>query len=531
MDVENSVNHLRPTQEYPEGWLRYIGYARVGILLLLIVGAASILGPSEMGFLVFLCVAGLAMTLWYVGASYRSPSVGLRQTWAQILTDFIIVAAIVFYTGGPSSHFTFIFVLVVLEVVLLLGLTQGFLFAGLASAFMLGQTVFLASVQEETANVSELWYEVVGNALAFFLTAFISGYWNQSIRRLQEFQRDILDNMNAGFLITDEHGVLRLLNDAGRKILTLSGSESIGRHVSETLKVDSGAECPVVTALRSERDFTSYEFRALTGEGRTRLLGLTTNLMREDGKLTGLIASFTDLTEMDELRRDVRQQDRMAAIGELAAGLSHEIRNPVAVIRGALDEMGTVSTQDALTEKLRTIAIQESDHLTEIVSGFLDFAREPTLKREIFDVREVLQEVIGLLEREYAVPGEIEISASFAAGPCNTSGDRSQIKQVFVNLAKNAVEAMSGRGHLWLTVSNGNGPIEIRMEDDGSGISPDEVERVFEPFYTTKETGVGMGLAVCSRILTAHDGVIRASSREGGGCAMVVRLPAARNED
>lgn len=525
-----SGDHLRQSNEAHENWGVYLSLVRIGLLLFIAVGVALQSGQTTPGLLLFFLAVGLVASAWDLLSFYLHRKVSARQARFQILVDFLVVATTVAFTNGAASFFTFIFVLVVLESVLVLGLTEGVVLSTLATLFMVQQMLFGAGPLEEQSF--ELWYKVLGNCLAFYLTAFISGYWRQRIRRMQEFQREILDNMNTGFLITDAKGAIIVMNGSARDILETGNLDPVGKSVSDVLIVESGGECPVITALRATRDFTSYEFRARTRMGRQRLLGLTTNCMLNDrGQLTGVIASFSDLTEMDRMRREMRRHDRMAVVGELAAGLSHEIRNPVAVIRGAVEEMGALDQNDPLHSKLRVIAMRESDHLNEIVSGFLDFARQPSLRRDTFDVREVVQEVSELLKREYESERGLRITTDCARDSCTISGDRSQIKQVIVNLAKNAIEAMSAEGNLRFVVANGQGPVEIRLEDEGPGIAPDDIERIFEPFYTTKESGVGMGLAVCERIISAHDGIIRASSREEGGCSMVVRLPAIKPED
>ena len=515
------------SRERQQSWLRYLNIARIGVLSFVAVGAAFMRIEEGTQLLLALYVTGFAVGLLYLYALQTSRRVGTVQSWTQVLVDFAVVASTVAYTQGPSSFFTFIFVMVVLEAGLLLGLSQSIALASLASAFMLQQVV-LYEAGARSSGSFELWYTFLAQCLAFYLTAMISGYWTQSLSRLQDFQREILDNLNSGFLITDADGNIAVQNQAARQILDLDGDQGVGQPVSEVLRVESGAECPVTTALRLGQDFTSYEFRVRTKSDESILLGLTTNCMRDpNGRITGVIASFTDLTEMNAMREELRQQDRLAVIGELAAGLAHEIRNPVAVIRGALEEWSARDKDEALQEKLEEIAIRESDHLNDIVSGFLNFARNPSLKREIIDAEAFALEISESLRREYQDCAGLRIEFGRSGRPCLVSGNATQIKQVFTNLGKNAIEAMQGKGTLRIEVSNSSGPVEIRFDDDGPGIDPDKIGRIFEPFYTTKESGVGMGLAVCLRIITAHDGTIMATSREGGGCSMKVLLPGA----
>ena len=216
----------------------------------------------------------------------------------------------------------------------------------------------------------------------------------------------------------------------------------------------------------------------------------------------------------------------MAVVGELAAGLAHEIRNPVAVIRGAVDEMRSSSLSRELMERLQAMALRESDHLNEIVKGFLDFSRNPSAEVEPLELRGIIDEVASLLRREYDEHDTLSIECSMPDKTYWISGNASQLKQVFVNIGKNAIEAMDYAGILSIQMSrNDEGPIQIRFDDTGPGIEPGKIEKVFEPFFTMKDSGVGMGLAVCMRIITAHNGTIRASNRAGGGCAMELRLP------
>ncbi|MBN4046760.1 PAS domain-containing protein [bacterium AH-315-P07] len=514
------------TLESASGWLRNFAIARMGVLSFITVGSAFLSIESGAAYLLFLYFFGFITNYWYLRTLQLKKYVGPQQTWAQVFVDFSVVALTVALTDGPTSFFTFIFVVVVLEAGVLLGLMQGFVIATLATVFMLEQTLLHPS-QATYSSTFSLWYNYLVQVMLVYLTAFISGYWNNRIHKLREFQNEILDNMTSGFVITDTRGMIAAQNKSADKILGFLSENSIGKSIEEVMRTASGDECPVLTALRSGTDYNSYEFNLQLPTGTTTLLGLTTNHMYNDaGEITGLIASFTDLTEMNVMRQELLKQDRMAVVGELAAGLAHEIRNPVAIIRGAVDEMNTAAESPELLERLRSMALRESDHLNEIVKGFLDYSRNPVAEVEPLELAAILEEVITLLRREYCEDTELNISHSISGDNFWISGNASQLKQVFVNIGKNAVESMKAAGTLSIQMnSKSEGPIEIRFEDTGPGIEPGKIERIFEPFFTMKDAGVGMGLAVCMRIMTAHNGTIRASNREGGGCAMVLHLP------
>ncbi|MCC6796513.1 MAG: PAS domain S-box protein [Candidatus Hydrogenedentes bacterium] len=523
-------------------WAWMPGLVRLALLCIVALGTYLIhdYEEAESGYLLTFYCFGFASAAGHLFFVYSGKPVTRLLTWAQVLVDFGVIAATVSFTGGPHSYFAFLFVIAILEAGILLGLSQGFILATFASAIMAVLNVTTpASLQ--TGRTAEfgydvtwltVWYGFLVQALAYYLTAAISGYWNQQLTRLQKFQREILDNMNNGFLIADLDGTVTLLNKSAERILNISEEEAVGRPVDEILRVASGEECPVVTALKSERDFTRYEYIGLVFPSTAKLLGLSTSRIFDWRKrMTGIIASFSDLTELEQMREEVKKNDRLSVTGELAAGLAHEIRNPVAAIRGAVDELIGSLDKPVLATKLATIAMRESDALNAIVSDFLDFARKPRVRREMFDVCGLAREVVDATQHKYSHAKTLRIYGQFPESMYPVSGDRTQIRQVFVNLAKNAIEAMGEKGALYVFVVPGVSFVEVRFDDEGPGIDPDKVARIFEPFYTTKEHGVGMGLAICMRIITAHDGTIRAASRQGGGASMTVRLPLTRTEE
>jgi two-component system, NtrC family, sensor histidine kinase PilS len=526
--------------EGPQAWLWYVGTTRLAVLAVMFLGVyllkdVDLVKEEKFGadYLWYFYLFGLASSLWYLLSLRRSGRATPLLTWAQVLVDFGVVAATVSFTGGPKSDFTFLFVVVILEAGLVLGLMRGYVFATLAVVVM-----FCLGIAQETydnpdpGHIYVRWYNFVIQGLAYYLTASISGYWSLRVSRMQQFQREVLDNMNNGFIITDLRGIVTGQNRAADRILGLEEGITLGRPVQEVLRVEEGSECPIITALRAKRDFTRYEFRVRLEAGGEKLLGLSTSRISDSsGRVTHVIASFSDLTELAQMRQELQRQDRLAVVGELAAGLAHEIRNPVAAIRGSVEELKRAGEISELGRRLASIAIRESDHLNKIVTDFLDFARHPEVHRDLFDVHGLAEEVAALMRAEAGDGSAPSIAIRSDKGSHMASADRSQIKQVFVNIARNALEAMGDTGTLTITVGVDGNSVETRFDDEGPGFNPDELARVFEPFYTTKEAGVGMGLAVCERIVTANDGIIRAATRKGGGASMTVRLPASPKED
>ena len=519
------------TREESESWLCNFGVARMGVLAFITVGSSLSTQPPGSYYLLGLYTFAFITNHLYLYSLHRTRSISVTHTWTQMFVDFAVVALTVVFTSGPISFFSFVFVVVVLEVGVLLGMRQAVAFATLAALLMFQQSLLvLPDEQLALLNEFSVWYNFAVQVMMLYLTAFISGYWNTRLNRMREFQRDILDNLNAGFLITDTAGFVRMYNHSAASILGMEDENLLNRSVVDVMPTADDVESPIITALRSGHDYSSYEFMMRHPEGRDILIGLTTNhVHNNEGRTTGVITSFSDLTEMDKMRNELRKQDRMAVVGELAAGLAHEIRNPVAVIRGAIDELSSSGDSPDLRTRLESMALRESDHLNDIVQGFLNFSRDPSPTLEPVEISKVIAEVVGLVEREYSDQPGLKIEMGSVFDSDRVLGHSSQLKQVFVNICHNAMEAMGDNGTLSIQQKQQeDGPLEIRFEDTGPGIEPDRVDKIFEPFFTMKDTGVGMGLAVCMRIITAHNGTIRATNRSGGGCAMIVQLPVSR---
>ncbi len=293
---------LRPHYDGPSSWLWFVGLAR--LILLLVLTAGTLLLPEfvEYGMvLAGIYLAAFASSFWYFVVLRRERTVSPVLTWTQMAVDFGVVVATISFTRGEESFFTFLLVTVILEAGVLLGLIQGFVFASLATLYMLMHFTIGAP---QAADLLAHWYNFLIQGIAFFFTAFISGYWNQRLSRLKQFQRDILDNMNSGFMIVDPKGIVRAINRAACDILGLVEGDTIGRHVEGVLRPASGAECPLMTALRSNKDFSSYEFYAERANGDSILLGLTTSRLGDEGaRASGIIGSFTDLTQIARMRQ------------------------------------------------------------------------------------------------------------------------------------------------------------------------------------------------------------------------------------
>ncbi len=520
--------------------LRNSVIARIVVLVGLLLIIIRFLPPRfEARFTVILLILVLAaaVNLVYL-ISLRIARVSVKNMIRlQHLTELFFVAGLIHMTGGIESNFWFLFMMTILSAGILLSSTESLICAGLSSGMFTLTCLaadrfsfFPPEGGDLTPEISYVWIKWASVIFAFFLAAFLGGLWSFRVRRLQGFQAEILDHMTSGFVTTDREGKIITFNVAAGEILGYSPETVFGKPVAEILRVASGHEHPFLMATKEGKEVSSYEVRSYTADGRQILLGITTSILRDrKGRPQGVIAAFVDVTEMERMRTELRTQDRLAAVGELSAGLAHEIRNPVAAIRGSVEELKNNLENRALCSELAHIAIRESDQLNSIVTSFLEFARTPPHQREKTNVSELLDETLLLLSRDLDSSNGLHIERDYPPdlGPIRV--DRSQLKQALLNVEKNAVESMgsSGRLTIWAREDSFSHTVDIRVVDEGPGIPEEALSRIFEPFFTTKERGVGMGLPVVHKIITSHGGNIRLENRPGGGVVADISLPVA----
>lgn len=485
-------------------------------------------------YAVFAC-AGLAGVIALVRLRHdfrapRKPAVRI-----QVVLDVIMVTMLVYFTGGLSSMLTLVYVIVVLETGILLSRFDGMMVATLSSAAVMTMMILdrfgVNWPHTPAASYSALdsgkWVDALIYVFAFYLTAFISGYWSYKLRRMLDFQRGLLDYLNSGFIIADKDGTIRTFNVAAQKMLGYPLQVAMNQPVGDVLRTASGRDNPVEMSLRTGRELSSHEFRGLRRDGSELPLGITTSVIHDrHGAIDGVIASFADMTDLESARRELQQRDRLAAIGRLAAGLAHEIRNPVASIRGAIEELKDRLDDTETVQVLSEIAIRESDQLNAIVTGFLDYARAKPREIGPVNLHDVLDDVESLLKRDCSPRHEIKLVTA-ADSAVTIRGDYSWIKQAFLNVGKNGIEGMQDGGVLEIRVEfYPDRLVKVSFRDTGCGIPKKDIATIFEPFFTTKADGVGMGMAVVHRIVTSHGGEICIDSGPERGTDVSMTFPA-----
>ncbi len=287
-------------------------------------------------------------------------------------------------------------------------------------------------------------------------------------------------------------------------------------------------------------DYQRYETQFINPEGKKIYLGFSISpLTGPDGSLIGHTLIFQDITRFKEMEEQMKRLDKMAAINQLAAGMAHEIRNPLTSLSGSIQMLKSELTLQSHQERLMDIILRESERLNALITDFLLFAQPPRTDRTVSNLKSILEETIELLLHSPSYHEGIRIRYPHPLEDIQVLVDPDQMKQVFWNLILNAVQAMGERGELTLVLEKGTDGLSYRkpkewvtisISDSGRGIASHEKEKIFEPFYTTKDRGTGLGLSIVHKIIETHSGVIKVESEVGKGSTFTLLLPAQTEE-
>jgi len=456
----------------------------------------------------------------------------------QIGWDLLFATVFIYLTGGLASPFPFLYILVILcaaafcrrRVSLLIAAASTILYGGMV-ALQYYKYLPLRHLPHGHFDPSgrDLLYGSFVHILAFFLTAFLGGVLAERLRsseqalqrreidyaRLDTLNRAIVANIGSGLMTINQQGKIGVFNRGAEKITGQLLREIYGSDVREIfpgIEVYDGA---FVLQARGEGWISRPD-------GQTRVVGFATSPIVSQGGGTGdLLVTFQDLTRLKEAEAQMRRNERLAAVGQLAAGLAHEIRNPLASISGSVQlllEGGGLSEED---RRLMRIVVKEADRLNLLLSDFLRFARPAPPVLASCDLGELFGEIEAFVKTD---PRFFRITIQReASGDGHLTCDRAQLRQAVLNLLINAAEAMPDGGDIWLEINPGAGTLAI--EDSGPGIPPELQDRIFNPFFTTKEGGTGLGLATVHTIVEAHGGSIQLLTGRAGGGRFVLHLP------
>jgi len=473
----------------------------------------------------------------------------------QFGADALLVAAFVHLTGGITSYFSSLYVLPIIAASSVrfgrTAIQVATLSAVLYLALVTAQYVphdYLPDLLLKVAPAADLpslrfaQYTVFINLFGFLAVAWLSRSLSESLRSagakledashqiedLRAFNEYVIDSLLSGLISTDADCRIRTFNRAAAGITGVPAADAVGVDAAELLQMPPHLR-PSLGAL-TETQSLRVDLIYKTGDGRLIDIGLTvTTIAFPDGR-PGYLFVFQDVTTMKRLEREARLRQRLAAVGEMAAGIAHEIRNPLASMSGSIQLLREELPLSEEQAQLMDIVLRESERLNQTIGSFLAYARPQRAAVSRLDVRSVVEDAAALLRNSAEVRDAHRVDIDVPLKPVWYEADGNQIRQIIWNLATNGLRAMKDGGRLLLSVSEqrdsvGRLEVVLSVQDEGCGIPADEVDSIFQPFRSTFERGTGLGLATVHRIVTDYSGTIQVSSTVGSGTTMRVRLP------
>ncbi len=480
------------------------------------------------------------------------------QAYIQLLVDTIMITGLIYSTGGIESIFSFLYILSIFSGSILLYRRGGIIVASSSSIFY-GLLLDLhyygvihplgsRAIYPETYQSAYLFFTILANMTGFYLVGYLSSFLSEQARknrvelrakqldvnRLEGLNESIIGSIASGLIVLDNHEKIILFNPSAEKIfgikannacghligdrLPLFAEHSAGRKFLSTGLIDTKSSLPDLTHERP--DGTKTDLRLSISP-----------LLHSLGEQQGQILTLQDVTQIKQIEEEMKKVEGLAIIGELAAGMAHEIRNPMASISGSIEIIREGMEQNDVNVRLMDIILRETDRLNELVSDFLLFARPKRAKLTEFDLNQLILESLELFQNSPLWNSKIEIFTSFPY-PVKVKSDPDQLKQVLWNLFLNACDAMGGGGELHITSALVPGPPEsgsekakIVIRDTGEGFDEKGLRHLFLPFFTTKERGSGLGLAIVKRIVDRLEGKISGANHPGGGAEITILLP------
>ncbi len=528
--------------------LRLVVISTLFLSILLIQFNSEKILPLRNFYGLILFSFGLSLLYLVLYARRVSPQL---QSWVQLLGDIAVVTGFVYFTGGLYSPFSFLY-LTVIAVAAMLMRGGGLIFAGLSAVaygLLVDLMVFgVLPVPENLAGIqiavptSRILVQLLTNVIGFALVAVLVSYLGESLRRAhyrlrEETERTkqfvaltdhVIRSVGAGIIATDLEGRILHLNPAGARMLEMAdGEAAVGRSLEEIMPL-ADQNWGLLMARAVDRRVMRLEGTAAANGVR---FGLTVGpLADERDEVLGFIVTFQDLSEIKLEAERLRLQERMAAVGELAARMAHEIKNPLASISGSAQMLASAGSFDDTGQRLLHILVDESRRLSGILDGFLAYTRPRKAAAVDFtqcDVSAILRDCMDLLGRSdehhenhrlrLRVPDRLVLD-----------GEEQLLRQIFWNLSRNALQAMPDGGELEISGERRNGQVVLRWRDTGVGMTEEVRRQAFEPFVTTQPGGSGLGLAVVYAAVADHGGTIAIDSVPGSGTTVTVELPGAR---
>lgn len=471
--------------------------------------------------------------------------------YIQLFWDVMMITGLVLLTGGIDSIFTFLYIPLIIAASIILYRSGGFIVASLSSILygIVVDLIFFGFITPygSTARLeysdSYIFYNIFINITAFYLVAFLSGYLAEQVKRTGEeliekridfeelkiLNNEIMQNIQTGLITINKDGRIISINRQAEMITGRTLKEVWMSHIDDAFP-NMLEDIDHSQLVYLEPGLNRWDKEFVSSAGQKYQLGfsmspLTTHTDEEAGK----IILFQDITRIREMEQEIKRSDRLATLGKLAANLAHEIRNPLAAMSGSIQILNQDMSLSGENKNLMNIVLQEIDRLNHLITDFLLYARPTELKRHRLDLTNVVSETIALFRNTPKGTQNISIETSFCDNAV-TDGDFMQLKQVFWNIFLNSAEAMPDGGTIFMSMENGNGPtggmIEITIRDTGPGIDRQIRESVFDPFFSTKDGGTGLGLSTVKQIIETHGGSVTIGNSDVSGTEIIIWLQA-----
>ena len=508
-------------------WLVRLIYVRLAAFTIFV--AAEVLRKPSVDLLVLLGAVYALSLCWF--ALLKLNHSYAWQSYAQITVDLLLITWTVNRTGGIDSYFSSLYFLVIVMSSILLE-RRGAFVAATASSIInfahldLAYFGYIPSTTLVWPDLTGLQYIISLSIFGFCSVGYLSNFLAESWRKtgaelqkstgqvafLQAFSDRIVDSLGSGLVTTDVEGRICLFNHAAAEITGYPPHEALNMTIWEVFpgmaaKIQSG---------RSEISTTHREGVPIN------LRFSVSPVMIDEKNTAGYVWCFDDVTELRLLERQVRQKEQMAAIGAMSAGIAHEIRNPLASIAGSFNLLQSDLDLDQDQRHLMDIISRETERLNRTITQFLSYARPQSPQRRPVDLAELIGETMKLMRNSPELKPAHEIVTRLTQVQAEV--DDSMMRQVFYNLASNAIRAMPDGGTLTISLEPQNGNARIRFEDTGIGFAEDEMKRLFVPFNSKFRNGTGLGLPIVYQIVNAHNGTIAVRSDKGIGTTFTIDI-------
>jgi two-component system sensor histidine kinase PilS (NtrC family) len=545
-----SSKHLPPPLG-PRLWWLISGRAAV-VILLFVIGAvwkSSALGQVTAASLsplapIILVVA--ILTFIYSAARLLWKNY-LMQARLQFFVDVLLVTWLVGTTGNISSPYAALYIVIISIASLFLG-PRGTIITSVGSAVAFNASALLALNGIGPFAVHAVNSESITNAIqvvglsdvSFLVVGLLAAKLadrqtrsdvqlaaaTRSLADLRALHERIVESIRSGVITTDLQGHIYTFNAAAEEITGYKASDVRGEDASIFFGDMTRQIADSMNAAAAGTVSPRFQADCLTPNGLALRLGFSiAPLSGESGETSGMVITFQDLTDIRALEETSRRQDRMAAVGRLAASIAHEIRNPLAAMRGSIQMLRSEMEGDTEQAQLMEIILRESDRLNKIVADYLNYARPRPAELKNVDISALVADTFRLLRNSAELSVGHVLKEDLPKRPAIVSGDPEQLKQVFWNIARNALKSMPDGGTFSVSLTEVDGNRQrLSFSDTGCGMTPEQVERLFEPF-SSNTGGTGLGLSIVYQIIRDHSGTINVRSLEGQGTTITLELP------